>query len=388
MARKGKRLNHDDRLNIQGMLNMGKSLADIAERYRWNRSTISREVKRGTVEKEGISLYECRLLGKKYTVCNQCPMKDGCTHDRRFYDCFSAMGDAHEKKHRSHEGPRTGILLFRKIDEAVSKGIASGRSIEHIQRFDPVAGKVSAVTIRRWIAKGLMSVKQMQLRRAPKYMKAYSYTSGTKPFSAHMAGKIGRTMNDFREFMEANPAAVVIEQDSVVGKKTDRIRVFTQMIVGFSFQIGTVYRTSEAAEAVLSQTERLACLLMKHAPEKEIVFLCDNGTEFYGVEKAEELGPRIHVFFTRTYCSTDKPHCERNHELFRFPVPKGRSFAAIGLDQETVTGIFSNMDSYATKKTKWKRPCDLVAAAFSPEFVKETGIMMIDDNEVRLAVIC
>lgn len=60
----------------------------------------------------------------------------------------------------------------------------------------------------------------------------------------------------------------------------------------------------------------------------------------------------------------------------------------IGLNQETVTEIFSNMDSYATKKTEWKRPCDLVAAAFSPEFVKETGIRMIDDNEVRLAVIC
>lgn len=41
MARKRKRLNHEDRLNIQGMLNMGKSLIDILERYRWNRSTIS-----------------------------------------------------------------------------------------------------------------------------------------------------------------------------------------------------------------------------------------------------------------------------------------------------------------------------------------------------------
>lgn len=385
MSRKRKRLNHDDRLNIQGCLNMGRSFSYIARRYGWHRSTISREVRRGRVVKEGTSFRKCPDLGKRFTVCNQCPRKDGCRRDRVYYDFTVAADDAHRKKHESHEGPRIGTGLFGKIDEEVFQGVKAGRSIEHIHRFGTYAGKVSCLTLRRWIGRGYMKVKRPMLRHAAKYSRAYSYTEGKKAYPAHIAGKAGRTMSDFRQFTEGHPDALTVEQDSVEGKATDSVRILTQMIVSCSFQIGTVYETSKASESVLAQTERLAGLLLSHLPDREIVFLCDNGPEFYGVEKAEEVSPRVHVFFTHPYRSTDKAHCERKHELFRFVVPKRTSFDGLKLGQETVSEIFSNIDSYATEGTEWKRPCDLVAEAISPDFPREVGIRTIDDNDVRLA---
>lgn len=33
----------------------------------------------------------------------------------------------------------------------------------------------------------------------------------------------------------------------------------------------------------------------------------------------------VRAFYTNAYRSTDKAHCERNHEFFRYVVPKGHT---------------------------------------------------------------
>lgn len=57
--------------------------------------------------------------------------------------------------------------------------------------------------------------------------------------------------------------------------------------------------------------------MMKYSKDKDLILLCDNGIEFPQLPLIEKLSPRIKVFYTAPYKSTDKPHCERNHEYYR-----------------------------------------------------------------------
>ena len=75
-------------------------------------------------------------------------------------------------------------------------------------------------------------------------------------------------------------------------------------------------------------------------------------------------------------------HCERNHEKFRYVVPKGISLD--GFSQEDVDEMFSDVDSYATKATEWKRPCELLAGSYSPELLSFTGVRPMSVTDVNL----
>lgn len=172
-----------------------------------------------------------------------------------------------------------------------------------------------------------------------------------------------------------------MELDSVEGKKEDSTRLFTLMDVGTGFQIGRKYATSEASAAVLKEVEAILELLLPYTEGKEIVLLSDNGTEFDSLWRAEKEG--VHVFYDTAYKSTDKPHCERNHEYFRYVIPKGISLD--GYAQEDIDRIFSNVNSYSRNGLEWKSPCELFTEACSADAMKALGIRRIPPTEVDLS---
>lgn len=95
----------------------------------------------------------------------------------------------------------------------------------------------------------------------------------------------------------------------------------------------------------------------------------------------EEDGVR--VFFTNVYRSTDKPHCERTHEYFRYVVPKGYSLD--GFSQDDIDRIYSNVNSYAREELEWKSPYELFAEAFSLETLRRLRIERKSPDEVDLS---
>ena len=100
-------------------------------------------------------------------------------------------------------------------------------------------------------------------------------------------------------------------------------------------------------------------------------------------EQIKLVDKRISVFFTNPYKATDKPHCERNHEYFRYVCPKGHSFDS--WTQEEINAIFSNINSYARNELNWKRPYDLFIEPFTKEAAKALGISEIAANDVNLS---
>ena len=345
-------LSAEERDEIIAQLSGGKSFRTTAKRIGRSVSTAEREVKRALVLTNGWEKSSCPLRGKKYTVCNQCPVHAVCRRPKVYYSRDKGQDQAYEKKHALR---RTGTpkSLVDAIDEEVAEGNDKGQSIEYIQHFYPNSSKVSAVTIRRWIIQGRLSTSAIRLRRR----KAYRRNS-------------------------ARPGVPVIELDSVEGTTCDERSILTIMFVSEHFQYGRVYSKSDGPSEVAGYLRILLGELSDVAPGKEFVFLADNGIEFDGIVPLEKEFPFLHVFYASPYRSTDKAHCERNHEKFRYVVPKGISLD--GFSQEDIDEMFSNVDSYATKATGWKRPCELLAGSYSPELLSFTGVRPMSVTDVNL----
>jgi len=82
------------------------------------------------------------------------------------------------------------------------------------------------------------------------------------------------------------------------------------------------------------------------------LLLTDNGGEFANVaaftDDAEGL-PASKLFFCDPYCSSQKPHVEKNHTIFRDIVPKGETFDYF--TQDTVNTIFSHVNGSKRRST-------------------------------------
>lgn len=383
-ARKRKRLNHDDRANILSYLILGYTIPQIAELMKWAPSTIYREINRNLQKKLKHRKRKCRLLSKKYYVCNQCPKHPTCQHGKIYYNLRMAIDDAHQKKHASHMGPRATEEQIRLVDKRIREGTQKGQSLEYIYHFSEDIHFVSCLTIRRWIENGILSTKRAQLRRARRYAKKYrNENRGKRPDLTTNTLKLNRTYTDFLEYTEGRDDIILIELDSVEGTMKSKSTLLTMMFVSCGFQVGRKYDKETASESVLAHVTEVMRAILPHVGEKEVILLSDNGKEFSILPLVEKEDKRISVFFTNPYKATDKPHCERNHEYFRYVCPKARSFDS--WTQEEINVIFSNINSYARKELNWKRPYDLFIEPFAKEVAKALGINEIASKDVNLA---
>lgn len=146
-------------------------------------------------------------------------------------------------------------------------------------------------------------------------------------------------------------------------------------------QLGRLYQSSKSSISVNKEVINILKVLLKYRNDREIVLLCDNGYEFDNLVDVES--EHVHVFYTNPYKSTDKAHCERNHEYFRYVIPKGHSLDE--LTQQAIDQIFSNINSYCRKELDWKSPCDLFTVACSKEALQLLKINQISPVCVDLS---
>ena len=116
--------------------------------------------------------------------------------------------------------------------------------------------------------------------------------------------------------------------------------------------------------------------------------LADNGSEFSKFNEIEynQNGEiKRKTFFTNPYKSTDKAHCERNHEFIRYVIPKGISLYFI--TQDFLDEMFSNINSYVRLSRNDKTPYELIEAKYGKEFLDLINIKKIDKRKVKLTPI-
>lgn len=387
---KNKHLTLDDRIEIQDCLYHGMSFKAIASRIGKDQTTISKEVKKhlnvsaDTVERTDIHgkpiVSEiCPALLKAPFVCNPCGKKRvRCKYRKQFYYAKKAQQEYEGLLREAREGIPLNKEFFYEIDRMLSEGVIRGQHLYHIMQTKNLG--ISKSTVYRHLKQGYLSVSPIDFPRVVKFKPRKKGTPEYVPKTV----KIGRTFDDFLEYIYAHDISSWVEMDTVIGRIGGKaIQTFDFTFCNFMF--GLLLETKTAPEV----TQRVKKLKTKFA-EKGHRFgdtfplaLTDNGGEFSNVS-AIEIGlngeRETRLFFCDPNRSYQKPHVEKNHTLFRDIVPKGTSFDEFS--QDTVNLIFSHVNSVKRKNLNGKSPYEVFVFTFGAAITEILGIEHIPAEKV------
>lgn len=402
-----KRLDHDDRINLQAGIAKGYLLRKIAEILGTSRSTIYREIINNCYYKdcrhtcnhcqlscndktshykngqcEIFIAYECKYWKVFPYTCNGCKELQFCTHRKRYYDCVMAHARSKRKRREPRAFKGLNDETLKEIDPIITDGVKLGQSLHHIYVNSHVLQKKCCErTLRRYIYRGYLSVKAHQLPRYVRYSHKYEYE---KNKIINVERMLERTFSDYKKYVEEHLDDNIWQYDSVEGKIDDKKAILTITYPGFRFQFGYLI-SKQNMTSVYKKFRTLQKLLGKRYEEIFQINLSDNGPEFGKFHEIEidKYGHHLcKVFFTNPYKSTDKASCERNHEFIRYIIPKGKSLDF--LTQEKVELLFSHINSYTRESNQNKTPYDLMVERFGIEFMEIIGIKVIKHSDVCL----
>ena len=332
----------------------------------------------------GFQSFLCPKLRRFPFLCDFCEAKSYCGKERHFWNPVEVYG----KRIQRGKEARKRLSLSEKrrtaFDGWITPLIRQRLSIEAIHSQHPESFPVSPSTVRRWIDAGRLTARRIDLLRAVAFRSRKPYER-RRPSDQDPLAKFEHTYQYFLDHLQAHPLASVIEMDTVHGLKTEQRKLLTfyhrQSHLQFGVLIPNLFPSS--VRKVLAQ---LHDLLGNHFSLLFEVILADNGPEF------DELIPGSvdsvtgevlsRVFYTRPYRSGDKGGCERNHELFRYLVPKGHGLA--DLMQEDINFMFSKINSYPRESLNWKTPIDVFKQSFPREILDKLQIRLIPLDEINL----
>lgn len=439
MGSKREVISLEDRRNIQGGLDHGLKVSEIARNLNRSQGTVRDEIKRHmTANHPGYTVLEnrnvcakreacmftrnswacpmretcrerrgcktCRYMNcndscpsfeaapcpkreKSPFVCNGCSMlQSDCGHIRGFYIAEIADDEASGLRKSARRQRRISDENFKLIDEAVTYGYSRNQSLDAILMANPwMTGLVSVSTLYRWQEEGrftavtkLDSVEAMKRRvrkRGPKGQYAHSCIA--------KEDLKGRTYEDFKKLPEAEQDAVV-QMDTVKGRLgVDRKCILTFQWKRFHFQLYILLPDCTAA-SVTGAMDKLQAIYGESYGKWFGTIITDQGAEFsdvVGMEVNKLTGEiRSSVFFCDPYRSQQKPNCERQHEELRDILPKGKtSFDA--LRPNDLVLITSHVNSYPLRTLSGMSALDFIWPCMGAELSK-LGIERIEKRDV------
>ena len=325
--------------------------------------------------------YVCPQLKKFPWVCNGCPKRGYCQCQKAYYKASDAQNNYELKLKESREGINMPIEEFNTINQIISRGIDKGQSIEHILHSNDI--QISTSTAYNYLHKGYfdtnMAKTHRMCRRRTKYRKL-SYNS-------KMLKKLkeGRNYEDFVALRENNPNLIYTEMDTIEGRKGGKL-VLSLKVVNVQFQFYFLIENKEASTIVNKLNEIQSIIGLDNFKNIFGVILTDNGTEFtdiLGIISDPNTGEiRTNLFFCQPGQSGQKGSCEQNHELFRYILPKGKSFDSY--EDSKYELITSHVNSYKRQSIEYSTPYEKFVCFFGKEILEKLNIKLISPNEVLL----
>ena len=416
----------EQRISIQEMLSQKSSLNKISETLGKSVSTVSREIKKHALRKRtgsmGLNYNACALrfsctlsrvcstchalhkaslcrkcsmcnafcpsfqeekcpdLLKPPYVCNGCAKKIKCTLEKQFYDAASAD--------RTYKGTlsesRSGISLSEEeilsLDTVISPLIQQNQSPHHIYVTNKDEITVSERTIYRLIDSNLFTARNLDLRRKVRF----SARKKTVQVKVDKKCRIGRSYEDFLEFMKQYPGLAIVELDSVEGKKGGKVLLtihFTKAELMLAF-----IRERNDSKSVIEVFNRLYRELSSERFRKIFqVCLTDNGSEFSNpsaIEYDDEGNLRTRVFYCDPSAPYQKGSAETNHEFIREFIPKGKDMAPY--TQDDISLMMDHINSYSRASLGDKCPYDMFSFLYGKEVLAILGCHKIPPQKVTL----
>ena len=409
-----KHLSFDDRLTIQKNLFLSKSFRYIANLLDKDCTTISKEIRnhykvmntgsigrrfnnclyRRTCSNRGknciisncINFKEekCPLLNKPPYVCNGCKNKNNCTLTKHFYDAEFAFKEYKEVLTENRQGLLVQQSEINHLNSILVPLIKNqGQSIHQALLNNKNKIMFSDKTIYKLIDLGLLEVRNIDLPRKVRFRPRRKQTTVYKIDKKCL---IGRTYEDFINYIENNPDTSIVQMDTVEGIKGGKV-LLTIHFVNCSFMIAFI-REHNDAQSVIDIFNYIQTILgIDKFKELFILILTDNGSEFSNPTEIEfdmktgEL--RTQLFYCHPSSPYEKGACEVNHELLRRILPKGTSFDE--LNQDDINLIMSHINSYKRKKLNNESPYSIFSKLYGEDTINKLGIQLIEPNKVNLS---
>lgn len=389
LTRKNKHLTLDMRIEIQECLNKGMTFKAIGQLIGKDQTTISKEVKKHILTKPStVSRTDsagrpvsplCPLLLKAPFVCNACKRRHTrCSYDKQLYEAKRAQREYETLLSQAREGIPLTKSQFYEMDRLVSDRLRQGQHLYHILQSNDLG--VSKSTIYRHLKRGYLSVAATDFPRIAKFKPR------KKPHSAYVPKglKVGRSYEDFTALIHQEAIRSWVEMDTVIGRiggKTILTFDFTfcNFMPAFLLDDKSAASVSKAIRSIKNSLANRGRAFGEIFP----LILTDNGSEFsdlFTIENSLDGSKECSLYFCDPYQSSQKPKVEKNHTLFRDIVPKGTSFDTFS--QQTVSLVFSHVNSVKRKLLNGKTPYEVFAYTFGEDVAAAFGIVPIPADEV------
>lgn len=330
-----------ERGKIEALWREGHGVSAIAEKVGRNKSTISRELKRGTVKQRVRTKY----LSKK-------PDYPEYTETYEYYaDTGQTLYERNRLRSRKPLKLGQCFEFIQYADRQMlqkkwSPEVVCGRAVleEKFEKYTMVCAK----TLYDYIDKGRLKTKNIDLwlkvRRKPKTKAPQRTNKKILGMSIEERPKEIRDRHNFGHW----------EADSVIGKASDQAAISTVVERKTRFQIAGKLGGKGAKD-----TDAAIKALLSQYPKNGVFrsFTADNGNEFTGLSDA--LQGIADVYFCHPYSSWEKGTNERHNGLLRRHIKKGRSIDA--LDAEVIQQAADWNNALPRKILGWRTPAECFA---------------------------
>jgi len=337
--KKREHLNYEERKTISRMLREGANKGEIARALYRDKSTIKREIKRGSVVQRKRDPYEGKDPNRPEHI--------------EYTAYFADVGQRVYEQHRDNCGRKNKVVVCADLVSFVESKILGAEkwspdaAIGYAKANNLFPGReFSTKTFYNWVDDGLLKVKNIDLllkvRRRPK-----------RPRKERKR-VLGKSIDERSAIVETREEFGHWEGDGIVGKgqKGQLISLVERKIgVGLLFNAG-----DRKSSRIVDTMDRLELQYGSHFSEifKTVTF--DNGSEFADSAAMERDG-RTEVYYAHPYSSFERGTNENWNGIVRRFIPKGSSFDSL-TDQDLMR-INHYINTLPRKRFGYKTPLDL-----------------------------
>ena len=336
---KGKHLSFEERVIIQLRLKDGYSLRAIARELNCSPSTISYEVKRGTVE-----LYHGKVKRYKATQGHDAYQahRKNCGRKSDFLRKTQFMRYVH--KHFFKDGWSLDVCSNR----ATAVGAFSSRDV------------VCTKTLYNYVDQGLLDIHNYDLsEKLKRNTKLHRIRRNKK--------KLGRSIEERPKEINKRNEFGHWECDLVLGHKSKDDEVLLTLSERMSREFLILRIPDKTSVSVMQAFKKLQRQYSEHWNDIFKTITTDNGSEFADLSSLEDVSNTL-VYYAHPYTSCDKGTVERHNGLIRRFIPKGEAIDNYSLqdiiDIETwCNSLPRKILAYHTPDEIFERELDLIYQA-------------------------
>lgn len=358
--KKWKHINFEQRKTIASCISHEYKLKDIGDLLKLDPTSISKEVKRNRVPvKLGYSKKLCNKLNRWPYVCSSCKFRyRECSYLKMKYEAKIAQRKAEANLINSRKGLDIDSDEFQKIDELIKDGIDNNKSLYQIKIENNEIINKSITTLYRYVNKGYLTTKRIDLPYAVKYKKRkrnkkYEYSNNNIDRSNH-------TYLDYLAFIHNNPRVNVWQLDFLGSIKSDSKSILTFILPELHFSLIEIIKNPDSSKVVeyfdnlenKIGTENFISLIPVILTDRDPCF-----TDIVGICFSKITGEeRCKLFFCDPYISNQKPNVENMNKQLRKFLPKKSSidkYTKNDIKQKNITLLnipLKSLDAYSPRE--------------------------------------